>query len=140
MILNQLITETMSTKTFNILYVDDERDNLLMFDLMYKREFNIRTEQYAAKAIEEFQHHDINLLVTDQKMPDMLGTDLIKQLKAKKPNLKTIILTGYADTNMLMTAINECHVDYVVNKPFDNEHLYGIIRKIEDECFSFQNC
>ena len=113
-----------------LLVVDDEPDNL---DLLYRafyREFKVlRAESgHAALAILAEQP-DVAIVISDQRMPGMSGTEFLRQTAAKHPNIMRIILTGYTDVGDLVDAINEGKVFKYVTKPWEDEHLRAVVKQ-----------
>ncbi|MBN2331641.1 MAG: response regulator [Deltaproteobacteria bacterium] len=75
---------------------------------------------------------DIDLIVTDQQMPGMTGLQLLAQLNEKKPEMVKIILTGMADVQTAVQAINEVGVYKFILKPWNNDDLYWtVVRTVE---------
>ena len=111
-----------------LLVVDDEPDNL---DLLYRtfyREFKVlRAESgHDALAILETQP-DVAVIISDQRMPGMSGTEFLRQTAVKHPNIIRIILTGYTDVENLVDAINEGKVFKYVTKPWDGDDLRAVV-------------
>ncbi len=69
------------------------------------------------------------LLVADQRMPGMSGTDYLSQARALVPEAKRVLLTAYADTEAAIPAINEVSLDYYLLKPWDppEEQLFPVV-------------
>ena len=116
-----------------LLVVDDEPDNL---DLLYRtfyRQFRVlRAESgHAALAILEDQP-DIAVIISDQRMPGMSGTEFLRQTAVKHPNIMRIILTGYTDVEDLVDAINEGKVFKYVTKPWEADHLKAVVNQALD--------
>ncbi|MEM9006707.1 MAG: response regulator [Cyanobacteria bacterium P01_F01_bin.86] len=111
-----------------LLVVDDEPDNL---DLLYRtfyRDFKVlRAESgHAALGILEEQP-DVAVIISDQRMPGMSGTEFLRQTAVKHPNIIRIILTGYTDVENLVDAINEGKVFKYVTKPWEGEELQAVV-------------
>ena len=90
-----------------LLVVDDEPDNLDLLYRTFHRQFRVlRAESgYAALALLESQP-DVAVIISDQRMPGMSGTEFLSQTAAQYPNIIRIILTGYTDVEDLVGAIN----------------------------------
>lgn len=108
---------------YNILYVDDEDINLRLFKVTFKRHFNVITASNGFEALELLNQHDIKLILTDQQMPGMLGTELLEKTIAKHPDIIRIIVTGYADISAIAKAVNRCGIYKYITKPWDNGEL-----------------
>ncbi len=110
-------------KKYNVLYVDDEEINLRIFKSGFRRSYNVFTAISGDEAIELMRRENIHLIVTDQKMPEMTGTELLEQTVDEFPNLMRIILTGFADIEAIIKAINKCGVYKYVTKPYDKGEM-----------------
>ena len=77
----------------------------------------------------------VALIVTDQRMPQMTGTELLEQARPHAPDAKLLLLTAYADTEVAITAINEIGLDYYLLKPWDppDERLYPVVDDLLDD-------
>ena len=113
----------------NILYVDDENSNLRVFDSVFSRYYNVFTANNGKTAIKLLRQYDIHMIITDQKMPEMTGTDLLEQTLHEFPDIIRIILTGFADIQAIIKAINKCSIYKYVTKPYENSEMKDIIDK-----------
>ncbi len=112
-----------------ILCVDDEPDVVdTLFDTFLDI-YNVKTATSAEEALKIFDEEDISLVISDQRMPEMEGTELLAEVNKKKPICKKILLTGYADINAAIDAINLGSVDRYFSKPWDDDEL---IKAAED--------
>lgn len=113
-----------------ILVVDDEPDNL---DLLYRtfyREFRVLRAQDGASALKVLaEQSGIAVIISDQRMPGMSGTELLRQAAIQYPNIIRIILTGYTDVEDLVEAINAGKVFKYVTKPWDEDDLKAVVRQ-----------
>ncbi|MDC1188434.1 response regulator [Flavobacteriales bacterium] len=113
-----------------ILYVDDESINLTLFKVSFKSDYMIQTSSSGEEALEilnKNQHFDI--IISDQRMPGLTGTEFMIKAKKKSPNCKFILLTGYTDIEALEKAINEIGIWQYVKKPWEPSNLKFIINK-----------
>ena len=108
-----------------ILIVDDEENNLQLLKRTFRGKYNIltATNGFDALQIVKEQGEDIALIVSDQKMPKMEGTDFFKQVREMHPDIVKILLTGHVDTDILVAAINDCDLFQYILKPFEPEEL-----------------
>lgn len=106
-----------------ILIVDDEPANLRLLERLFRRDFEVLTAISGRDALELLGQHDVALLITDQRMPDMTGIELLKSTVSLRPHMVRIILTGYTDESALVEAINCGHVYKYVTKPWNNDEL-----------------
>ncbi|MCW3808008.1 response regulator [Plebeiibacterium marinum] len=114
-------------KRFNILYVDDEQSNLRIFKDTFRRRFNIHTASSAKEGIEIMQNTHIDLILSDQRMPEMTGVELLKYSFQKFPKTNRILITGYSDIDAIEDAINKARVFQYVQKPWNEGALLDIM-------------
>jgi FixJ family two-component response regulator len=123
----------MSTAKRTILCVDDEKDILNSLFDTFMDTYNVKTAISGEDALKIFNEEDIS----DQRMPKMEGTELLRKINEIKPKCKKILLTGYADVNAAIDAINKGAVDKYLSKPWDDEELVktveNLIRRYDNE-------
>ncbi|MBD2180787.1 response regulator [Planktothrix sp. FACHB-1355] len=116
-----------------ILVVDDEPDNL---DLLYRtfyREYKVLRAESGLAALEILaSERDIAVIISDQRMPLMSGTEFLSLTATQYPDIIRIILTGYTDVEDLVEAINSGKVFKYVTKPWEAEHLQAVVRQALD--------
>lgn len=114
----------------NIVLVDDEEMVLTSISsfLMLETEYEVNTFLSAKEAIVFIQDNDVDLVISDYLMPEMDGIQFLAEIKKIKPEVTRIILTGYADKENAIKAINDVGLFQYIEKPWDNEDLHIIIR------------
>ncbi len=110
-------------KSHTIMYVDDEEHNLRVFRSSFRRHFNVITHSDPLEALETIRTKGVDILVTDQRMPNMTGTQLIETIRSEFPDLISIIITGYSDIDAVTDAINKCGIHRYITKPYDQQEL-----------------
>ncbi len=114
---------------FTLLFVDDEENVLNSLKRVFVEEnYEIHTAISGKEAIEIIKNNSVHLIVTDYKMPKMVGTELLRKIKDKWPEIIRIMLTGYADIQAIMVAVNEGAVYKFISKPWNDEDLRLTIR------------
>ena len=113
----------------NVLYVDDEEQNLVSFKASFRRYFSIFTANSASDAQKILKETTIHVLITDQRMPETTGTELLAKAVLDYPDQIRILLTGYTDIEALKDAVNRGHIFRYLEKPWNDEELK---RTIED--------
>ncbi|PWJ57333.1 response regulator receiver domain-containing protein [Dyadobacter jejuensis] len=117
-----------SSEKVNVLYVDDEINNLNSFKAAFRREFNVMIATSGAEGLEILAKNTIHVIITDQRMPEMTGVDfLIEVLKHYSDPIR-ILLTGYTDVNAVIDAVNKGHIYYYINKPWDEDQMKIVIK------------
>lgn len=113
----------------NVLYVDDEVENLHAFKAVFRREFNVFTAASAKEGKKIIQESQIEVLLTDQRMPDTTGVEFLASIIEEFPDCMRILVTGYSDLNAVIAAINLGQVYRYVPKPWNNEDLKILIHQ-----------
>ena len=113
----------MEKKEFSILYVDDEEQNLVSFRATFRREYTIFTAVSGKEAMEIMHANNINLIITDQRMPEMTGIQFLKKILPVYPDAIRMILTGFSDVEAIIEAINTGQVFRYITKPWDEKEL-----------------
>ena len=116
--------------TPTIILVDDEEMVLTSLSslLSLETEYSVHTFTSAKEAIEFVNSHDVDLIISDYLMPEMDGITFLGQVRLIKPDVPRIILTGYADKENAIKAINEVGLFQYIEKPWENDDLLIIIR------------
>jgi response regulator RpfG family c-di-GMP phosphodiesterase len=112
-----------------LLIVDDEEMVLtsLRSFLMLETEYEVLTFSSSTEALEAAKSQTIDLVVSDYLMPEMTGIELLLGIKKLQPYATRILLTGYADKENAIKAINEVGLYQYVEKPWDNNDLKLVI-------------
>lgn len=108
---------------YTILAVDDEPANLRMLERLFRREHRVLTANSGEEALAILQKEHVSLIITDQRMPGMTGTEMLRESMHSSPDSIKIILTGYTDISALTEAINTTRVYKFVSKPWDPTSL-----------------
>ncbi|HKK20367.1 MAG TPA: HD domain-containing phosphohydrolase, partial [candidate division Zixibacteria bacterium] len=114
----------LETAKDRLLLVDDEEGILRALQRLFKQtDAEIMTAPGGEKALEILQSESISMIISDQRMPGMTGVELLRQARDIQPDAIRILLTGYADIEATVKAINDGAVRYYFNKPWDDEFL-----------------
>jgi response regulator RpfG family c-di-GMP phosphodiesterase len=109
--------------TYKLLIVDDELANLRLLERLFRQDYYCLTASSGEEAIQLLSQHDVAILITDQRMPQMSGIDLLKRTAELRPHMSRILLTGYTDVEALVEAINCGLVHRYITKPWNNDDL-----------------
>ncbi|MGD8413990.1 MAG: response regulator [Candidatus Latescibacterota bacterium] len=114
----------------SIILVDDEEMVLtsLRSILSLETDYNVKTFLSAKEALDHIANNDVDLVISDYLMPEMDGITFLARVRELKPEIPRIILTGYADKENAIKAINEVGLYQYIEKPWDNEDLMIVIR------------
>ena len=113
----------------SILIIDDEKSLLDLLSVVFKKEgYGVSTALSASKAFEIIDQEDIDLVVTDIKMPGSGGMDVLRHIRETRPEVPVIMITAYGSVQQAVEALKAGALDYVV-KPFDVEELKIIVSR-----------
>ena len=132
----------MAETTPTIVIVDDEGMVLTSLESFLALETDYQVHTFpspAVAALEFIRSNDVRLVISDYLMPEMDGISLLAEVREAKPDVTRIILTGYADKENAIKAINEVGLFQYVEKPWDNEDLRIIIRNGLEKQHLMQN-
>jgi len=115
-----------------ILVVDDEKNYLLVMETLLAEEgYEVLTAESGEQALRLMEDSDLDLVLTDMKMPRMDGIELLSRIKEVQPHLPVIMMTAFATVDKAVEAMKKGAFDYIT-KPFENEELMLTIRKALD--------
>lgn len=119
----------MDHREFAVLYVDDEPDNLRIFELTFRRDFTILTAASAEEGLEILNDNPIAVVLSDHRMPGMSGVDFLARVRAIEPQTIRMLVTAYGDAETLGVAINDGSIYRYVSKPWSPDDLGLSIRR-----------
>lgn len=117
----------MGEKIGKVLCVDDEPHVLRALRWLLQREFEVRTASSAQEGLELVRSGDFDVVVSDQRMPDVTGVEFLQQVRVAAPRAMRILLTGYADLDAMVRSVNESEVFRFITKPWDIKVLPRLI-------------
>ena len=97
-------------KKINVLYLDDETNNLNAFKANFRRMYQVFATESAASARQVLSENEIHVIISDQRMPEMTGIEFFESIIDEHPAPLRMLLTGYADINAVIDAINKGHI------------------------------
>lgn len=113
-----------------ILCVDDESGMLKALQrLFHRKSYQVLTAQNAKDALLLLDKHPINLIISDMRMPEVNGAELLEQVAHFHPEIHRIILSGYADFESTVAAINLGKIHNFINKPWNNDELVSVVEE-----------
>jgi response regulator RpfG family c-di-GMP phosphodiesterase len=118
-----------STDLINILYIDDEVHNLNAFKANFRRLYNVLTAESVIEGYQILKNNDINIIVTDQRMPVTTGIEFLTSIMQEFPKPIRILLTGYTDAQLIIDAINSGCVYKCIQKPWIPNELQNEIEE-----------
>ncbi len=115
-------TEAQGMKA-RILFVDDEERILTALRSVFRASYHVLTATNGKEALELLGKFKPHVVVSDQRMPEMTGVELLRQVKNAAPSTVRLLLTGYSDLASIVGSINEGEVFRFVSKPWDNQEI-----------------
>lgn len=113
-----------------MLVVDDEPDNLDLLYRTFRRDFQVFRADSGTQALEILaQEGEVAVIISDQRMPQMKGTEFLSRTVPQFPNTMRIILTGFTDVEDLVAAINSGQVYKYITKPWDPNELKAVVQR-----------
>ncbi|MFN0040618.1 MAG: protein kinase domain-containing protein [Burkholderiales bacterium] len=116
-----------SVKKARLLLVDDEERILSALKSLFRDRYHVFTTTDGHKALDFMKKHFMHVVISDQRMPAMLGVDLLRQSREISPRSVRILLTGYSDLAAIVGSINDGEVYRFISKPWDNGDLQTIV-------------
>jgi two-component system response regulator HupR/HoxA len=116
-------------KKYTLLLIDDEPANLQKLQRTFVDEYNVHLAPTGEEALRILKAHPIDAVITDQKMPHMTGIEFLDAARKENPDMVRIILTGYAEVDDLIVAINASIVHKYITKPWAPDDLRIAVRE-----------
>jgi DNA-binding NtrC family response regulator len=111
-----------------LLFVDDEERIVNLLRMMFRSEYQVLTATSGKEALEILAKHRVEVLVSDQRMPGMVGVELLAEARKRSPATMRILLTGYSDLAAIVGSVNDGEVFRFINKPWNHDEIKTIIR------------
>jgi response regulator RpfG family c-di-GMP phosphodiesterase len=116
-----------------ILVVDDEEAILETMTFTFEGDYEVLTSSDARRALEILDEKSpVAVVLTDQRMPNMSGVEFLREVTRRHPETVRIILTGFADMDAIIDAINDGHVYAYITKPWEPDHLKQVMKQAVD--------
>ena len=110
-----------------VLYVDDQVGNLTVFRASLRRFADIRTARSGAEALEILEQECFPIIISDQRMDGMSGSELLAEVRRRYPDTVRMLLTAHTDFNAVVEAVNEGRITRFVGKPWKREEMRAIL-------------
>lgn len=117
----------MMTDKAKVLFVDDERQVLISLRALFRSQYQVFIADGGEAALDIIRNEPIQVIVSDQRMPRMLGHELLREVKKLRPGTVRLLLTGYSDMSGIMSSINDGEVFRFIQKPWDNDELRSTV-------------
>lgn len=116
-----------------VLFVDDEGNILKAVQRLLRNEpWKVLTASRGSEALEILDQTMAQVVVSDQRMPEMSGVDLLQAIRERRPDVVRMMLTGYTEMNVAVEAINRGEIFRLITKPWNDEELKATLRQAFD--------
>lgn len=123
------------TRSGGILIVDDEKPNLTVLRSFLETGYKVCEAQSGPEALEIAKKVDLDIVIADQRMPQMTGVELLEELRQLKPDIAGIVLTGFTDPPALISAINRARVFRFLKKPWQPDDILEAVRQASEHVY-----
>ena len=114
----------MNENHHTILCVDDDKNILRSLNrLLRKEDYRLLTASSGEEGLKILEENDAQIVISDQRMPEMSGTEFLAALKTKYPDVLRIILSGYTEVDSITESINKGHIYKFLLKPWNDQNL-----------------
>jgi response regulator RpfG family c-di-GMP phosphodiesterase len=116
-----------------LLVVDDEPDVCDSVHDLLRHDFQVLKAPSAAEGARLMAENEVHIIMTDQRMPNITGVELLKNMRHRHPLSIRLLFTGFADLEAIIEAINHGHIFKFVKKPWQPEELLAVVREAAQE-------
>jgi len=114
-------------RKYKVLFVDDEPRVTNALKAIFRREYDVFIANSGAQALKLLSKQSVDVIVSDQRMPEMLGNELLAAVSTHYPQTMRILLTGFMDREAIVNSINDGEVFRFINKPWNNDEMREVI-------------
>lgn len=122
-----------NSKLSKLIVVDDEIQILKSLERLLRKDYEITVFDNGQDALDYMERHSVDIILSDMRMPHMLGSEFLAKARAQQPKTVRLLLTGYSDMDSTVEAINEGGVFSYIAKPWDNDKLKEELCKAENK-------
>lgn len=120
---NPLLVRSMAKDKPTVLYVDDLEMNLKLFDATFRKDYDIILTESPKEALKILQEKEVQVLVSDQRMPEMTGTELLQIAAEQFPDVRRFLLTAFTDLDTVIEAVNRGRIHGYIKKPIQVDEI-----------------
>jgi len=113
----------MTTERIRVLFVDDEEANLKAFKASFRKDMEVFLANSGEQALQLLETTAVHVIISDQRMPGMTGSEFLAIAKERFPRPMRMLLTGYADLEAVVNAVNKGGIYAYATKPWDENDL-----------------
>jgi len=128
-----------SQKKSGLLVVDDQPEILNSMEQLLKSSYTVYRAADGETALELLKHHEVAVILADQRMPKMTGVEFLERSLDLQPDAVRILITAYADLQASIEAVNRGHIFYYVSKPWEPDELLLLVQRAQEQYFLVQD-
>jgi len=117
----------MSENLATVVFVDDEERILRSLRMLFRGRYNVLMTTSGREAINMVRTRPVHAIVSDQRMPEMLGVDVLREVRAVSPATMRLLLTGYSDLQAIVASVNEGEIFRFIEKPWQPQYLIDVV-------------
>lgn len=117
----------METKKGRVLCVDDEPNILRSLQWLLRKDFEVYTASSGQDGLDLIAQHEFDAVVSDQRMPGMMGSEFLREVRERSPRTMRMLLTGYSDLPAILRSVNDGEVFRFINKPWKTDDLLKVV-------------
>jgi DNA-binding NtrC family response regulator len=121
-----------------ILFIDDEERILRSLKMLFRGQYTVHTTVDPEEALDIIRKEKIHVVISDQRMPAMLGVDFLRCVKEISPNTMRLLLTGYSDLSAVVNSVNEGEIFRYINKPWNSDEIKETVAKAAEIAISLE--
>lgn len=118
---------------YSVLIVDDEEANLSLFKMVFAEEFEVVAVSNPVEAKKMIEDREFTIIISDQRMPELTGVELLTFAKEKSPATIRILMSGFKDIGDTIDAINLAHVYRYFQKPWSKSEIQKVLQEAVHE-------
>ena len=119
---------TAGTPVPTVLYLDDEIGNCQTFQAAFRTVFNVLLAGSLDEAWPLLKQHEVHVVICDQRMPGVMGSEALRRIKDRYPDVRRMLITAYADLQVLVDALNQAAVCHYIQKPWEVKEVLEAVR------------
>lgn len=110
-----------------VLFIDDEYNNCLTFRATFRQEFNVLLAGGLEEGLAHLEKNEVHVVICDQRMPGVMGSEILRQIRECYPQVRRMLITAYADLQALVDALNEAGICHYINKPWEEDAVRAAV-------------
>ncbi|MDR3388246.1 MAG: response regulator [Rudaea sp.] len=119
----------MSAKRATVLFVDDEERIVRSLRVLFRARYDVLVTTSGREALEIVRSRPVHAVISDQRMPEMLGVELLRQVREASPSTMRLLLTGYSDLQAIVASVNEGEIFRFIEKPWQQQYLIETVEQ-----------